>query len=192
MEGSAIKEIIEDILSGDKAQFELIVDRYKKLVASIVYRIVPQTCDREDICQSVFIKVYNNLERFKFKSKLSTWIGKIAYNEALNFINKKKPYIPGVSIDSEESFLEPCSAGSLPDKDAENRDISQILNREIGLLSVKYRTVITLYHLHEMRYQEISEITGLPVGTVKSHLYRARRLLKERLLKDYAKGELLL
>jgi RNA polymerase sigma-70 factor (ECF subfamily) len=78
----------------------------------------------------------------------------------------------------------------LPDEAAISSEISEMLYRELNQLPVYYRTIITLYHLDDLNYEEISEITGLPMGTVKSHLFRARKLLKDKLLQKYEKQEL--
>ncbi len=83
--------LVQTILDGQVDEFQQIIENYQKLVWHLVAKIVKSEADREDVCQDVFIKVYKNLRSFKFESKLSTWIGRIAYNSAINFIQKKKP-----------------------------------------------------------------------------------------------------
>ena len=184
------RALIQSILAGQVNDFQVIIENHQKLVWHLVSRIVPQEIDREDICQEVFVKVFRKLRSFKFESKLSTWIGRIAYNSALNHIQKKKPELyedinpEGVTIDSLES------SGAAPDMTAERNNMAEILREEISKIPIQYRTIITLYHLEEMTYNEISEIMNLPEGTVKSHLFRARKLLKENLQSKYTKEDL--
>ena len=184
------KVLVSRILDGQVDEFQHIISNYQKLVWHMAARIVKSENDREDICQDVFVKVYKNLRSFKFESKLSTWIGRIAYNCSVNFVQKKKPELyedispEGVTLDSLESdFI-------LPDSSAENNNVAKILNKEIMSLPMMYRTILTMFHLEEMTYNEIADITKLPEGTVKSHLFRARKELKKRLEVKYTKEDL--
>lgn len=182
--------LIQQILDGQVDEFQQIIVKYQRLVWHLVAKIVKSEPDREDVCQDVFIKVYKNLRSFKFESKLSTWIGRIAYNSAINFIQKKKPELyedispEGVTLDSLAGPEEN------PESVAGNQNVSEILKSEIMNLPIQYKTILTLFHLDEMNYNEISEIAKLPIGTVKSHLFRARKLLKDRLELKYKKEDL--
>ena len=184
------KNIIKKILSGEKGAFEQFVEDYQKLVAHIVFRIVPSVQDREDVCQEVFIKIYRNLSGFKYKSKLSTWIARIARNTALNHLEKKK--IPSYNdLTPENEDIENVPDGIVnPLTQTEMSDTAEIVRAELAEMPVKYREILTLYHLENMSYEEITEITDLPAGTVKSHLFRGRKFLKDRLLLKYEKKEL--
>lgn len=181
-------EIIKKINTGDTAAFELIIEDYKRLVYNIVFLMVQNTRDVEDLCQDVFVKVYRNLVNFQFQSKLSTWIGTIAYNTSINYLKKKRVQLTDALV--EENSFEYYAGENTPHDDMEMGDLSTRLKTEIENLPVKFRTILSLFHLEEMSYLEIAEITKLPEGTVKSYLFRARKLLKERLLKKYQKEEL--
>lgn len=136
------------------------------------------------------MKVYQNLSVFQFEAKLSTWIAKIAYNRCLDFLEKKRALLYD-DFSFEGNPVDNFSANDiLPDESAEKKDLSIRLQTEIEKMPVQYRTILTLYHLDEMSYAEISEIMQLPEGTVKSYLFRARRLLKEKLMSKYQKEEL--
>ncbi|KAA3611362.1 MAG: hypothetical protein DWQ05_20540 [Calditrichaeota bacterium] len=184
------RTIIGRILQGETQLFLIIVDDHKKLVSRMVWKMVYKSAEREDICQDIFLKVYKNLAKFKFECKLSTWIAQIAYNSSLNFIDKKR-------VDLYDDF-HTTHAGiqSLNDsgKDAsqfiEEEDTSRRLQLEMDKLPVNFRTALALFHLEEMKYEEISEIMGLPIGTVKSHIFRGRKILKEILEKKYKREEL--
>ncbi len=184
------KILVENVLAGDRVAFNTLIELHQRLVLHVVYRMVSNRSDVEDICQDVFIKVYQHLPTFKFGSKLSTWIAKIAFNTTLNFLEKKK----AVLFDdfSPDAFgLDNISCDqSGPDENIVDGEAASILQDEINRLPVHYRTIITLYHLHELSYKEIGEIMELPEGTVKSYLFRARRLLKDKLTLKYQTEEL--
>ncbi len=182
------RALIESILGGDQSAFRAFVDQYQRLVAHIVYRMVPNTADREDLCQDIFVRIYQNLGGFQFGSKVSTWVARIAYNTAVNYLQKKRiPLIDDLRSESDERDR----IGEMPDPAAAldetvaNKDLFGRVQAEMAYLSPQFRALLTLYHLDEMTYEEIVEITGLPMGTVKSYLFRARQMLRDRLLKKY-------
>lgn len=136
------------------------------------------------------MKIYQNLSSFRSESKLSTWIAKIAYNTCINYSEKRK--LP-LWDDLPSQAQTPGSLqdrGGQPDCFTEEKEITIHLHSEIEKLPVHFRTILTLYHLDGMSYDEIGKITGMPEGTVKSYLFRARRLLKERLLAKYQPEDL--
>jgi len=182
--------LVEQILAGDKAAFERLVSQYQRLVSHIVARIVGSEGDFEDICQDVFFKVYKSLKSFQFECKLSSWIGRIAHNTSLNHVARKRP--ASFSDLSEEEYGADSYADSQPGpiEMAEQADVANRLKAEIRCLPQAYRTALTLYHLEEMSYIEISEIMSLPINTVKSHIFRARRMLKDKLLAVYRREDL--
>jgi len=185
--------LVERILARDLRAFQVLVERYQRLVSHIVFRMIANKTDQEEICQEVFIKVYENLAQFKFQSQFSTWIGKIAYNSAVNYLKKNKiPIFQNDDAEETRDSLEISSSESIwgeaferPDDLLVSRDITEIVQNEIQRLPAHYRTIITLYHNDELSYQEIGDILNLPVGTVKSYLFRARKQLKEQLLAKY-------
>lgn len=184
------KLLVKRTLAGNKKAFESIVEQHQRLVSHVVFRMVQNPADREDICQDVFLKVYENLGGFKFESKLSTWIAKIAYNTCISYLEKKRiPLFDDLS--QEERSLEsfPSRVGG-PDQIVEEKEASVLLRSEINTMPVHYRTILTLYHLDRMSYKEIGETMDLPEGTVKSYLFRARRLLKDRLMAKYQREDL--
>jgi RNA polymerase sigma-70 factor (ECF subfamily) len=182
--------LVGEVLDGQSGAFEGLVNRYQRLVVHIVHRMILNQEEREDICQDVFVKVYRNLRRFRFEAKLSTWISRIAYNRCLNYLQKKREEPLADCLPEIESLDTLPSDTAGPDEIAASRDISSRLRAEIEQLPVIYRTILTLYHLEEMSYSEIGEITDLPEGTVKSHLFRARKHLMQRLTSKYAEEDL--
>ncbi|AHF16138.1 RNA polymerase sigma factor [Niabella soli] len=174
------RNMVSLALKGDLRAFELLVKEYEQLVFYIVNRLVDNKTDTEDIAQEVFIKVYNNLEKFSFQSKLSTWVARIAYHTALNYIRDHKKQ--GRSEITEEVYF----TTETPERLSEQKDILGYVHKLIEGMPVAYRSVVTLYHFNEMSYEEIRQITGMPEGTVKNYLFRARKILKEK-LKSYLK-----
>jgi len=187
---TSTKELIGRINRGDTGAFTSLIETYQRLVFHIVTRLIRNQADREDVAQDIFVKVYRNLPKFKFESKLSTWIARIAYNTTLNYLNKKK--VPLFEDhDSNNGNIETRVASNESQYDEiEQSDLSQRIQSEIDKLPPHFKTIVTLYHLEQMSYAEIAEITDLPDGTVKSYLFRARKLLKERLLEKYQPEEL--
>jgi RNA polymerase sigma-70 factor (ECF subfamily) len=182
--------LVKKTLAGNKKAFESIIQQHQRLVSHIVFRMIQNASDREDICQDVFLKVYQNLRGFQFEAKLSTWIARIAYNTCLNYLEKKQvPLLDDLT--PQEKSLDTVSDCSIrPDQIVEGREVFSLLQSEIERMPVHYRTIITLYHLDQMSYKEIGEMMELPEGTVKSYLFRARKLLKERLLAKYQREDL--
>ena len=192
-------DMVDKVLRGDTNAFSAIIKATEGLVAQIVFKMIYSEEDRKDIAQDVYLKAFNKLGGFKFQSKLSTWIGQIAYNACLSYLEKKKLVLPGNSHhedDSLEDGLEALvSKSSYPlnheaEKLVSQKELSEIMQSEIEKLSPVYKTMITLYHHEDLSYEEIAQITELPAGTVKSYLFRARKSLKESILAKYKKDEL--
>jgi RNA polymerase sigma factor (sigma-70 family) len=182
--------LVKKTLAGNKKAFESIIQQHQRLVSHVVFRMVQNPADQEDVCQDVFLKVYENLGGFKFESKLSTWIARIAYNTCLNYLEKKRVPLFDDLAPEERSLETVPGNSSNPDETVEGKEISVLLRSEIDKMPVHYRTILTLYHLDQMSYKEIGETMDLPEGTVKSYLFRARRLLKDRLMAKYQREDL--
>ncbi|KPL00577.1 MAG: hypothetical protein AMJ90_08080 [candidate division Zixibacteria bacterium SM23_73_2] len=181
------RSLIQRILAGNKKAFQTLIEENQRLVSYMVFRMVVNKADREDLCQDVFLKVYQNLSKFNFESKFSTWIAKITYNTCLDFLEKEKTRCLKAHTLKLQSHSELSEDYLPPDQYTEKKDISLRLKSEIDKMSVHFRTILTLYHLQEMSYVEISEVMQIPEGTVKSYLFRARKLLKQKLMVKYQK-----
>ncbi|MCK5737712.1 RNA polymerase sigma factor [bacterium] len=191
MDNQTTKKCISRILAGNRGTFEQLIEANQRLVVHILQRLVYSPSDIEDLAQDVFLKVYQGLAGFRYQSSLSTWIGRIAYHTGLNYLEKKKT-LRYDDLPHEYGNYEAEIIGDelLPLEQVEKSDITLHLQKTVQELSPVYRTVLTLYHWHQMSYQEISEITQMPVGTVKNYLFRARRQLKKKLLAQYQQEEL--
>lgn len=188
--------LVEKILRGNTNTFKNIVKNTEGLVAQIIFKMIANSEDRKDIAQDVYFKAFRKLESFKFQSKLSTWVGQIAYNTCLNYIEKKKLVLIENNKDTNEyeqieilnKKIDPFTNET--EKLIFRKELSGILKIEIHNLSLLYRTLITLYHNEDLSYSEIAQITELPEGTVKSYLFRARKALRDNLLLTYKKEAL--
>lgn len=171
------KDIVTNILNGNIQGFAIVVRNTEKLVTQIVRKMTASEDDQKDLVQDIYLKVYQHLPSFQFKSKLSTWIANIAYHTTLNYLQKKKISIVEIGKAPEDTF----SISNHPESETIKAETIDILNAEIAKLPPLYQTLITLYHLEELPNKEISKITNLPEGTIKSYLYRARKILKDNM-----------
>jgi len=174
------RSLVRRIQDGDMHAFRHLIRQHERLVVHMVRRVVNNDAECEEICQDVFLKVYNSLGTFAFQSKLSTWIATIAYRHALNHLrsrNMKLEDLPG--DDSASVFVDL----ETPESVTIDADLTAQIRTLINRLPLQYRTIINFYHLEEMSYSEIGAIMELPEGSVKSYLFRARALLKEYIKK---------
>lgn len=170
------KEVVLKIQRGELRAFTLLVKQYERLVFHVVQRLTLNQADAEDICQDVFLKVHSSLHTFAFQSKLSTWIARIAYLTTIDYLRKyQKMKISELTDDLGDFYF----TNVTPEKLLDEKDVAHYVHKLIDQLPLHYRTVLTLYHLDEFTYPEIEQITGMPQGTIKSYLFRARKLLKE-------------
>jgi RNA polymerase sigma factor (sigma-70 family) len=176
--------LVEKVLAGDTAAFGMIIKNTEALVAQVIYKMTTNREDRKDIAQEVYLKAYKNLPGFRFESKLSTWIARIAYNTCLNHLEKKKLLLVD-DIALPNKLLSDTAESVLDLKER-----SAIISAAIEKLPPILKTIITLYHNEDLSYAEIQQITDLPEGTIKSYLFRARKALKENLLQQYKKEEI--
>jgi RNA polymerase sigma-70 factor (ECF subfamily) len=189
------RQVVNLILGGDMHAFRTLVEMTEGLVAQIVYKLISNEEDRKDVAQDIYLKVYRHLTGFKFQSKLSTWVGQIAYNSCLNRLLKKQlpVYYPPVR-DADEGDVDLRFAAFRATDETDSvllqKELNRLLQTEIERLPPLYQTLIGLYHQEELPYLEIARITGLPEGTVKSYLFRARKQLKETILSVYKKEKL--
>jgi len=173
----------------DPSAFEEIVRRYGDKVFNLVYRMVGNRHEAEDITQEVFITVFKTVETFRGEAKFTTWLLRIAANQSKNRI-KYLARRPTDSGDVEEAggpgppaTPGPIAHGQIdgPDILMEAAELESLMQKAIASLDEEHRLLVILRDVEELSYQEIGEITGLPEGTIKSRLHRARMAIKEEL-----------
>jgi RNA polymerase sigma-70 factor (ECF subfamily) len=169
--------IVEFIVSGQKELFRLLINRYEQAVYGMGYSFFRNSEDASDFTQEVFLKVFRNLARFEGRSRFSTWLYKIAYNTAVNSVTRKKDYR---SLAEDEAAAEADS----PERKLLRETARQAVLEAVAMLPERYRICVDLFFFYDRSYQEIEAITGFPVNTIKSHVFRAKKLLREK-LEDY-------
>jgi len=194
------RHLVERVLGGDTNAFGIIVKNTENLVAKIVFDTITSDGDRKDIAQDIYLKAYQKLPSFKFQSKLSTWIAQISYNTCIDYLRKKKLVLAENIVGESESGTDNDMLDRInntkgnfdgsADTFVIKKNVAEIVKAGIEKLPVVYKTLVTLYHNEELSYEEIGTITGLPEGTVKSYLFRARKELKNHLLLQYKKEDI--
>lgn len=177
------KQLIRQVLSGSESAIRLLIGKYERLVVHMVSRAVYNDQDREELCQDVFVKVIDKLSTFHFDSKLSTWIATIAYRMAVNFAKKRK-------LDQVDLEAVQFKIGEEVEV-TEQEDMKRFILKLVDQLPLNYKSVLTLFYLDGFSYPEIVEITGMPEGTVKNYIHRARLKLKN-IVEEQAKKEVAL
>ena len=177
-------ELVRSAIAGRESGFEELVRRYQRPIAAYVYRMVGDYDAALDLTQEVFIKVYNSLSRYRSEFKFSTWIYKIAHNAAIDHLRRHtvREHALSSSIDGERREISIESRRLTPEQESERRERRSEIESVVQLLPAAYRELIALRHSHDLSYDEISEVTGLPLGTVKNRLFRAREAMRDQLL----------
>lgn len=173
-------ELVAATLSGNSEAFATLVERYDRSVYHLAYRTVRDSEEARDVTQEAFFKAYRSLKTFKPGAKFSTWIFAICYHACCDRLNRRKRY------SNEEFPADRADPAPGPEQTAIASDEAHRLRDAIDRLPEKYRTVITLYHLQGKQYDEIAEVLNVPMGTVKTHLFRAKEHLRKMLTEETA------
>ena len=173
--------LIQEALAGDQNSFSRLRQKYHDAIFNLIYRMIREKDEVEDLTQEAFIKAFGSLPSFNNEYAFSTWLYKIATNNCIDYIRRKKLQTFSIDkpIESKEgdfSFELPDSTYE-PDKEMISSQRKKLLEDAINSLPPKYRQVIVMRHQEELEYQEIAQILKLPLGTVKAHIFRAREML---------------
>jgi RNA polymerase sigma-70 factor (ECF subfamily) len=188
------QDMIRMIMEGDRHAATLLIQSTEKLVAHIVFKLITEPSARKDLTQDIYLKTFRYLPKFRFQCKLSTWVGQISYTTCIDHLRRRKELVtlaPGNEATDEDISWQEINPETLDvSQRLSRKERAEILEKLTLTLPPVYRTLITLFHKEELSIDEIMDITGLPVGTVKNYLFRARKMLKERLLNYYSKEDL--
>ncbi len=179
-------KLVQLTLNGNKNSFEALVRRYQKLVYNVIFQLVQDHESTQDLTQETFMKAYRALDQYDDKRNFKPWLLKIGSNSALSHLNKN---IKPSSLDdvlAENPQLEPQGKEN-PDQDIESKFALQELQEALLLIPVRQREVFILRYQHDISYEDICEITGLSLSTIKSLLFRARENLRQ-VMQDKAKN----
>ncbi|MEQ8274972.1 MAG: sigma-70 family RNA polymerase sigma factor [Deltaproteobacteria bacterium] len=178
--------LVERIAGGDDAAFEQLVERYQHRIFSFCARMLQDRQEAEDVAQDVFITLYKNAGEFRGESQFSTWLFRIAKNQTLNRIKylerrgrSKKRSVDELADDGPGALADPQDVPA--DDRIADAQRAALVQEAIGTLAEDHRAVVVLRDMEDLSYEEISEITGLPIGTVKSRIHRGRSALARRL-----------
>ncbi len=174
-------ELIAKAISGREDGFEELVRRYQRPITNYVFRMLNDYDASLDVTQEVFIKVYNSLARYSSEYKFSTWLYRIAHNAAIDYIRRKSPNEQSIETENKDGAyqLQIESPNPTPEQDRERSEWRTEIEAVVKCLPAVYRELILLRHAQDLSYDEIAEITGLPLGTVKNRLFRAREMMRE-------------
>jgi len=180
------EDLVSRTLEGNREAFEQLVRRHQRPLVNHLYRITGHRDGAYDLAQEVFIKVYTSMASFDPRYRFTTWLYRIASNCAIDHRRKKKPRTCSITPpgdDPSDAGIEPTVPGTEPDPHdmLRLRELQGRLDRAVKALPANYRHLILLRHRHYLRYDEIARATGLPVGTVKNRIFRAREILKREL-----------
>lgn len=163
---------------GDQDAFSLLVQRYQRRIFNLVFRMLQNYDEASEITQETFLAAWQGLPAFRGDARFTTWLYRIAYNCALKQLEaRKRDQVLQAALQSEQA---------LEDEDhclthLARLDSQELVQEQLSQLPPKYRAVLILRHLQDMTYEEMAEVLTVPIGTIKTHLFRARNLLKERL-----------
>ena len=180
--GGTDEELVARIVRGDIDLFEILIQRHQKPIINFLYRMIGHYDSAIDLAQDVFTKSFVALDRFDPAYRFTTWIYRIASNCAIDHLRRNR--IATVSLDqpvgSEDGEFVPevRSSGASPMEEFAYRETAERLSRAIRALPPAYRELILLRHVRHLRYDEIGAICGLPIGTVKNRIFRARLILR--------------
>jgi RNA polymerase sigma-70 factor, ECF subfamily len=173
--------LVSTALEGREPSFDELVRRYQRPITAYVYRILGDHESALDVTQEVFLKVFNSLRKFSPEFKFSTWLYRIAHNAAIDHIRRNSARPQSLETENDDGAYQlqiECPKPS-PEQERERSEWRAEIAQVVKLLPENYRQLIMLRHAQDLSYDEIAEATGLPLGTVKNRLFRAREMMRE-------------
>lgn len=176
------RALVEGVLARTPGAFERLVRSYQGLCWHIIYRMVKDPEISHELCQETFLRVHTKLHQYRHDSPLKGWIGRIAYTIALRHLEQRAVHLADDRASAaDEAAVELMESGFDLEQASIDQELMAHLRVQIDRLGAVQRAVLSLYHLEELSIGEIAQITGLPPGTIKSHLFRARLQLRQAL-----------
>jgi RNA polymerase sigma-70 factor (ECF subfamily) len=169
--------IVDQIVSGRKELFRVLAQRYERAVYAMGLSFFRNAEDAADFVQEVFLKSFRGLSGFEGRSRFSTWLYRIAYNTAVNSLRSRKNYGEG----QVQQLGQETTDGETPERLSIRSAVAEAVREAVRDLSEERRICVDLFFFYDQTYQEIETITGFPINTIKSHVFRAKKLLREKL-----------
>jgi RNA polymerase sigma factor (sigma-70 family) len=178
MEQLTDEQLVDQIRQGDEEAYRFLVERHKQYIYTLVYRMVEHRETAEDLTQDIFIKLYRSLAQFRGDAKFTTWLYRLTSNLVTDYrrAQRRKPY--EAIMDKMKGWF--SNRQEEPEAVALQKEERQTVHKLLSELPDKYRLIIYLYHYKQLSYQEISDITQLPLKTIETRLYRGKSLLKQK------------
>jgi RNA polymerase sigma-70 factor (ECF subfamily) len=174
------RDLVDAVLAKRPGAFARLLQGHQRMVWHIIVRMVRNPADADELAQETFLQVHRKLPQFRFESALSTWIGQIAFSLAARFLQRKRIPLQDSNEEGEDALAQIGDERDLASGFAD-AELFQHVAAAMEQLPPIQRTLLTLFHLEEQTVEAAAEITGLPVGTVKSYLFRARARLRSAL-----------
>lgn len=174
------RTLIAESLRGNSAAFGQLVRRYQDRLYSTVYRIVHSADDAQDVVQEAFLHAFQSLDSFKGDSQFFTWLCRIAMNSAISLRRKKRIVVPIEASSPDGMGIDPAdpSESADPGYEMARAEQGRRIHRALGQLSNEHRAVLVMKDMEDMKYEEMAELLGVPIGTIRSRLHRARLELR--------------
>lgn len=170
-------QLVRRCKAGDPGAFETLMRHYEPYVLGLLWRMTGNRAAAEDLCQDSFLKVLKRIPEFRFQSSFKTWVFRIAHNAAVDHLRARHLETEGPGSGELESLPAPSSPED-PDRAIEESQMRRALKRAVDALPANQREVIHLFYWGELSVEEIARATGMPEGTVKTHLFRGRQALR--------------
>lgn len=186
------EQIVDKIKDGQIDLFEVIVNRYQRKLVNYIYRMINDIDTAMELCQEVFIKVFNSLDKYNPEYKFTTWVHRISSNATIDLMRKKK--IDAFSLDTNDQEDAPTLKNQIaadvlnPLEKLEMAQLQARIETAIDELPFIYKQLIILRHINELSYEEIATTVNLPLGTVKNRIFRGREMLKAKLASENTGG----
>jgi RNA polymerase sigma-70 factor (ECF subfamily) len=173
------EELLERAKAGEVEAFEILTSEHQKYIYNVILKIVFDKEEALDLTQETLLKAYLNIKKFKGNSSFRTWLYRIAINCAIDYLRKRN--VERSNFRKIEEFENEVKDFETPEEVVDKKLTAEIVMKEINKLPLDYKVVLILRDIEGLNYEEISKIMNLNLGTVKSRLWRARNLLKERI-----------
>lgn len=184
------RDIIEQVRGGNTRRYALLIDRHKDRALTLATRLASDKEEAEELVQDAFMRAFKSLDQFRGDAKFGTWFYRILYNLCMTRVTRRHCRLETLDVEDGammENLLVDQDEPSIHEQ-MESVELHEMISNEVDRLPEKFRSVITLFYIQEMSYEEMVSVLSVPIGTVKTNLFRARNLLRERVL-GRLKGE---
>jgi RNA polymerase sigma-70 factor, ECF subfamily len=179
-------QLVKASQQGDQDAFALLVQRHQRRVFNLVLRMLQDYEDASEVTQEAFLAAWQGLPSFRGEARFATWLYRIAYHCCLRQLERRKRERNLQATIQAEQILEGMYKEEQVEDILELRDRQAVVREQLEQMPARYRSVLILRHLQEMTYEEMAAVLSMPIGTIKTHLFRARHLLKERLYNAFS------